>query len=127
MGIDPAGNCAAGNDAEEQWRDETGIDEDAIVDLLHVIMYRIIIAECEGCSPGNNAQKHDEQRDVQVNGHGGIDGRETDEQDDDGDDKPHVVGLPYRADGVVADAPGLRAVGFGGEQFDDTRAKIGPA
>ena len=86
-------------------------DENTIVELLHVVNYCVIMAKREGGAPGNDPKQHDRQRNMQMDRHGGIDHRKAYEQNNDRNDKPHVIGFPYRTNSLIHGAPGLTPVG----------------
>src|ERR1700712_4617051 len=127
MDIHLTRNRASRNNPQEQRSDEAGIDKYSVIHLLHIIYYSIIISERKSCSPRNDAQQHNDQWDMQVDGHGCIDIGETYKKDDDGNNEPHVVSFPNRADRMVADLACLRPVILSSKQFNNTRAEIGPA
>jgi len=64
---------------------------------------------------------------MQIGAHGTVYLRETYEQNHHRNNKPHVVGLPYRPYSLVTCGARALPVLFGCKQFNNARTKIGPA
>jgi hypothetical protein len=69
--------------------------------MLHIIHNGVVMPECEGCAACDNADEHHGEWNVQVYRHGRINDRETDEQDHDSNDQPHMISFPDRPDGRI--------------------------
>jgi len=70
--INGACKGTSGDDTEKKRRNETRITENFIVEILHVIFYRLIMSKSKRCSSRNNAHEHDQQGDMEICGNGSI-------------------------------------------------------
>src|SRR5690606_6851794 len=98
---------ACGNDAKEKRGNSTGVNENAIVYALHTIFNSVVISKNKGCPPRDNSQQHGRQRNMDKNGHGCINFRKANKQNNNGYDKPHVVCLPNGTDNTIHGMPCL--------------------
>src|SRR5699024_7990019 len=95
--------------------------EDQVIYLIALILYRVIMHKSEGRPPENNTHQHQQQRNMQVKRHRGINLRKTHKEDNHYQDQPHVIGFPDRPDSVGGGLTVLSAR----KEFENSCPEIG--